>query len=117
MTGSVRLIPSRKIRDGVELARDVFNGPPGTAPLLRAGVKLSARYATLLPKAGVGSVWIEDELGANIDIVDSLADVASSMVQDLLDCPEAAMALDDLNAFDDYTHRHSVQVTLIGLLI
>ena len=27
------------------------------------------------------------------------------------------MALDDLGAFDDYTHRHSVQVTMIGLLI
>jgi HD-GYP domain-containing protein (c-di-GMP phosphodiesterase class II) len=150
----VRLIPSRKIRDGVELARDVVNGPPGTAPLLRAGVKLSERYATLLPKAGVGSVWIEDELGEAIDVVEplapetrakvykatagalqaagaalrdgsgmspavvaSLADVATSMVDDLLDSPEAALALEDLNAFDDYTHRHSVQVTVLGLLI
>jgi HD-GYP domain-containing protein (c-di-GMP phosphodiesterase class II) len=151
---SVRLISSRKIRDGVELARDVVAGPPGTAPLLRAGVKLSARYADLLPRSGVGSVWIEDELGADIDIaepltpetrakvhkatagalsaantalrsgsgmpravVESLGDVAESMVNDLLDCPEAALALEDLNAFDDYTHRHSVQVTLLGLLI
>ncbi|MDA0140056.1 HD-GYP domain-containing protein [Solirubrobacter deserti] len=150
----MRLIPSRKIRDGVELARDVIAGPPGTAPLLRAGVTLSSRYADLLPKAGVGSVWIEDELGADIDIaepltpetrakvhkatagalsaantalrsgsgmprevVESLGEVADSMVNDLLDCPEAALALDDLNAFDDYTHKHSVQVTLLGLLI
>ena len=52
MKRAVRLIPSRKIRDGVELARDIVAGPPGTAPLLRAGVKLSARYAELLPKAG-----------------------------------------------------------------
>lgn len=150
----VRLISSRKIRDGVELARDIVAGPPGTAPLLRAGVTLSARYADLLPKAGVGSVWIEDELGADIEIaepltpetrakvhkatagalsaastalrsgsgmprhvVESLGDVASSMVDDLLDCPEAALALDDLGAFDDYTHKHSVQVTVLGLLI
>ena len=152
--GNVRLISSRKIRDGVELARDIVAGPPGTAPLLRAGVTLSSRYADLLPKAGVGSVWIEDELGADIDIsepltpetrakvhkgvsgaltaantalrsgsgmpreiVESLGGVAESMVNDLLDCPEAALALDDLNAFDDYTHKHSVQVTLLGLLI
>ena len=150
----MRLISSRKIRDGVELARDIVAGPPGTAPLLRAGVTLSSRYADLLPKAGVGSVWIEDELGADIDIsepltaetrakvhkgvagaltaantalrsgsgmpreiVESLGGVAESMVNDLLDCPEAALALDDLNAFDDYTHKHSVQVTLLGLLI
>ena len=39
------------------------------------------------------------------------------MVDDLLDCPDAALALDDLSAFDDYTHRHSVQVTVLGLLI
>jgi HD-GYP domain-containing protein (c-di-GMP phosphodiesterase class II) len=150
----VRLIPSRKIRDGVELARDVVAGPPGTAPLLRRGVKLSAPYATLLPTAGVGSVWIEDELGEAIEVaepltaetrakvhratgaalsaarsalrsgsgmphtvVESLADVATAMVNDLLECPDAALALDDLSAFDDYTHRHSVQVTLLGLLI
>lgn len=150
----MRLIPSRKIRDGVELARDIVAGPPGTAPLLRAGVRLSARYADLLPKAGVASVWIEDELGADIEvaepltpetrakvhkatagalsaantalrsgsgmpreIVESLGSVADCMVNDLLDCPEAALALDDLNAFDDYTHKHSVQVTLLGLLI
>src|ERR1700759_4836595 len=110
-----------------------MTGPPGTAPLLRAGVRLSERYATLLPKAGVGSVWIEDELGEAIDVVepltpetrakghratgDALADVASAMVTDLLDCPEAALALEDLNAFDSYTHRHSVQGTVLGLLI
>src|ERR1700748_623921 len=49
-----------------------MTGPPGTAPLLRAGVRLSERYATLLPKAGVGSVWIEDELGEAIDVVEPL---------------------------------------------
>jgi len=150
----VRLIPSRKIRDGVELARDVAGGPPGTAPLLRAGVKLSARYAELLPKAGIGSVWIEDDLGSDIDVVEplsaetrakvhqatgaaitaagdalrsgsgmptavveSLHDVAGAMVDDLLDCPDAALALDDLSVFDGYTHRHSVQVTVLGLLV
>src|SRR4051795_9343795 len=154
MNDPVRLIPSRKIQDGVELARDVVAGPPGTAPLLRAGVKLSARYAALLPQAGVGSVWIQDELGEAIDVVEpltaetrakvhkatagalsaagsalrsdsgmphsvveSLTDVAAAMVEDLLDCPEAALALEDLNSFDDYTHRHSVQVTVLGLLI
>jgi HD-GYP domain-containing protein (c-di-GMP phosphodiesterase class II) len=150
----VRLIPSRKIRDGVELARDIVAGPPGTAPLLRAGVRLSSRYAELLPKSGIGSIWIEDDLGEAIDVaepltpetrakvhratgaaitaassalrsgtgmppavVESLFDVASALVEDLLNCPDAALALDDLSAFDDYTHRHSVQVAILGLLI
>ena len=150
----MRLIPARKIRDGVELARDIVTGPPGTAPLLRAGVRLSARYAELLPKSGIVSVWIEDDLGEAIDVaepltpetrakvhrvtgdaitaagtalrsgsgmppavVESLSDVAFAMVEDLLDVPDAALALDDLSAFDDYTHRHSVQVTVLGLLV
>jgi HD-GYP domain-containing protein (c-di-GMP phosphodiesterase class II) len=150
----VRLIPSRQIRDGFQLARDVVAGPPGSVPLLRRGVRLCERYAELLPRAGVGSVWIEDELGEGIDIVeplspetrakvhhatgvalksagqalrtgsgltyevvDSLTDVVTQMVDDLLDCPDAALALDDLASFDDYTHRHSVQVAVLGLLI
>ena len=69
---AVRLIPSRKIRDGVELARDIVAGPPGM-PAAAGGCKLSARYAELLPKAGVGSVWIEDDLGVDIDIAEPLS--------------------------------------------
>jgi HD-GYP domain-containing protein (c-di-GMP phosphodiesterase class II) len=150
----MRLISSSQIRDGVELARDVVVGPPGTAPLLRTGARLSERYRSALAKAGVGSVWIEDDLSDGIDVVeplrpetrervhratgealaaarsalrdgsgmsravmDSLADVAEGMVADLLACPDAAVALDDLSSFDSYTHRHSVQVTVLGLLI
>jgi HD-GYP domain-containing protein (c-di-GMP phosphodiesterase class II) len=150
----MRLIPCRKISDGVELARDVVVGPPGTTPLLRAGVRLSERYAQLLPRSGVASVWIEDDLGDAIDIVeplaadtraklhratgaaieaarsalregsgmpapaiDALADVAATMVGDLLDCPDAALSLDDLHTYDSYTHRHSVQVAVLGMLI
>jgi HD-GYP domain-containing protein (c-di-GMP phosphodiesterase class II) len=150
----VRLISSRNIRDGVELARDVVAGPPGTAPLLRAGVKLSAHYGGLLARYGIGSIWIEDDLGADIfvaeplspetrgkvhratgtalkeagtalrtgagmpaSVLDSLAAVAEAMVGDLLDVPDAALVLEDLHSFDSYTHRHSVQVTVLGLLI
>ena len=67
----MRLIPCRKIREGMELARDVVTGPPGTAPLLRTGVQLSERYAKALPQAGIGSVWIEDDLGRDIDVARS----------------------------------------------
>ena len=69
---SHRLIPCRKIREGMELAHDVVAGPPGTAPLLRTGVRLSARYARALPQAGIGSVWIEDDRGRDIDVVEPL---------------------------------------------
>src|SRR3954452_15157578 len=68
----MRLISCSKIADGMELARDVVVGPPGTAPLLRAGVKLTERYRTALPKAGIGSVWIEDELSDGIVVAEPL---------------------------------------------
>jgi HD-GYP domain-containing protein (c-di-GMP phosphodiesterase class II) len=150
----VRLIPCRKIREGMELARDVVTGPPGTAPLLRTGVRLSERYARALPQAGIGSVWIEDDLGRDIDVVEpltpetraqvhrvtsdaldaartalkqgaglpepviaSLAEAADALVGDLLEIPDAALTLEDLGTFDAYTHRHSVQVAVLGLLI
>ena len=67
--GAMRLIPCRKIREGMELARDVVTGPPGTAPLLRTGVRLSERYAKALPaetlerelRPGFVVVWFEGE--------------------------------------------------------
>jgi HD-GYP domain-containing protein (c-di-GMP phosphodiesterase class II) len=117
-------------------------------------VILSERYIDLLVRSGIGSIWIEDELGADLVIsepltaetrgkvhratgtalreasaalrsgsglptavVDSLSGVAEAMVGDLLDVPDAALVLEDLNSFDSYTHRHSVQVTVLGLLI
>ena len=88
----MRLIPCRKIREGMELARDVFTGPPGTAPLLRTGVILSDRYAKALPKAGIGSVWIEDDLGRDIDVVEPLTPETRAKVHkatgDALDAAE-----------------------------
>jgi HD-GYP domain-containing protein (c-di-GMP phosphodiesterase class II) len=46
-------------------------------------------------------------------VVASLAEVACRK----LEIPEAALTLDDLGTFDAYTHRHSVQVAVLGLLI
>jgi HD-GYP domain-containing protein (c-di-GMP phosphodiesterase class II) len=39
------------------------------APLLRAGVGLSARFIEHLGKAGIQAVWVDDELGRGIDPV------------------------------------------------
>jgi HD-GYP domain-containing protein (c-di-GMP phosphodiesterase class II) len=66
--------------------------------------------------AAAGSA-LRDGSGMSRTVMESLAGVAEGMVSDLLSCPDAAVALDDLSAFDSYTHRHSVQVTVLGLLI
>lgn len=43
------------------LAHDVFGGPMGTIPLLRAGVKLDARYRRALGQAGIARIAIDDD--------------------------------------------------------
>jgi HD-GYP domain-containing protein (c-di-GMP phosphodiesterase class II) len=50
-------------------------------------------------------------------VMADLAAVAGRIAQNLLASPDAAMALADLAGAHEYTHRHSVNVTALGLLI
>jgi HD-GYP domain-containing protein (c-di-GMP phosphodiesterase class II) len=63
----MRLVATRRLATGMRLARDVETGRPGSPPLLRAGVELDLRYRTLLERAGMHAVWIEDGLSEGID--------------------------------------------------
>jgi HD-GYP domain-containing protein (c-di-GMP phosphodiesterase class II) len=49
--------------------------------------------------------------------LESLTSTVARIAASLADVPEAALALDDLATADAYTHRHSVQVAIIGMLI
>lgn len=49
--------------------------------------------------------------------LEQLTETVTRIAASLADVPEAALALDDLSTADAYTHRHSVQVALIGMLI
>jgi uncharacterized peroxidase-related enzyme len=51
--------------------------------------------------------------GALADLARGVDDIARCVA----DTPEAALVLEDLAAADQYTHRHSVNVTALGLLI
>jgi HD-GYP domain-containing protein (c-di-GMP phosphodiesterase class II) len=42
---------------------------------------------------------------------------AASLMRALDDCPEAALAFDDLSSADSYTYSHSVRVATLGLLL
>ncbi len=64
----MRLVATRRVQDGTMLGRDVMDGRPGAIPLLRAGVKLTARHRGALIKAGVHAVYVEDALGEGIDV-------------------------------------------------
>jgi HD-GYP domain-containing protein (c-di-GMP phosphodiesterase class II) len=151
----MRLIRLSSLSDGMVLARDLRTGRPGEAPLLRAGVTLSAAYIRRLQATGLHTVWIDDDLSDDIEPMEPLdpemrmaAEVAvqdsfdrttrmlaaggtslpdyelerltrtvTQIATSLADVPEAALALDDLATADAYTHRHSVQVAIIGMLV
>jgi HD-GYP domain-containing protein (c-di-GMP phosphodiesterase class II) len=49
--------------------------------------------------------------------LERLTQTVSQIASSLADVPEAALALDDLATADAYTHRHSVQVAIIGMLV
>jgi HD-GYP domain-containing protein (c-di-GMP phosphodiesterase class II) len=136
------------------LGRDVTTGRPGSAPLLRTGVRVAGNYAGHLSAAGIHAVWIDDDLaegivpqevlspetrraaheltvraldeahGAVVErkyvsdrTLSAVQDLAARIAADVVSCAPAALALQDLATADAYTHRHSVQVTVIGLLI
>jgi HD-GYP domain-containing protein (c-di-GMP phosphodiesterase class II) len=64
----MRLVTLSNLQEDARLARDIVSGRDG-APLLRAGVALSARFIEHLHKAGIQAVWVDDELGRGIDPV------------------------------------------------
>lgn len=135
------------------IARDVTSGRPGAAPLLRRGVVLTPRYRDRLLQEGVNAVYVDDELGSDIEVPHAVADetrreaesalatafarvkvgaspaalpeaaieefarVASMIAADVATCDDAAVALADLAAADAYTLQHSIDVTVLGLLV
>jgi HD-GYP domain-containing protein (c-di-GMP phosphodiesterase class II) len=149
----MRLVAVDRLETGARLGRDVLIG--SGIPLLRAGVRLSARYIDGLRQAGVTGVYVDDELSAGIDplspisdatrraattaltsafelvadeqsgtavtisdrTVGTLKEVAAQIVQDVLSCGDAAVALQDLATIDAYTLQHSIDVTALGVLL
>jgi HD-GYP domain-containing protein (c-di-GMP phosphodiesterase class II) len=68
----MRLVPIATLPEDARLACDILTGRDA-APLLRAGVSLSARFVDHLQKAGIQAVWVEDEYGRGIDPVPVLS--------------------------------------------
>jgi len=67
----MRLVLLEQLRPGDRLARDVRTGP-SAIPLLRAGVRLGDHYVEGLRRAGVPSVYVDDDLSAGIEPVEPL---------------------------------------------
>jgi HD-GYP domain-containing protein (c-di-GMP phosphodiesterase class II) len=50
-------------------------------------------------------------------VLGHLQDAAEGIMEALADCPEAALAFDDLASADSYTYSHSVRVATLGVLL
>ena len=72
----MRLVATKRARDGSELGRDVLVGRADGAPLLRSGVRITSRYRDLLVNAGIGAIYVEDEESAGI-VVEPIVDDAT----------------------------------------
>ena len=62
----MRLVATSDLQENTTLARDILTGRDA-APLLRAGVKLSARFIGHLQRAGILSVYVDDQYSEGID--------------------------------------------------
>jgi HD-GYP domain-containing protein (c-di-GMP phosphodiesterase class II) len=62
----MRLVATSDLQEDTTLARDILTGRDA-APLLRAGVKLSARFIGHLQRAGILSVYVDDQYSEGID--------------------------------------------------
>jgi HD-GYP domain-containing protein (c-di-GMP phosphodiesterase class II) len=62
----MRLVATSDLQEDTTLARDILTGRDA-APLLRAGVKLNARFIEHLNRAGILGVYVEDQYSEGID--------------------------------------------------
>jgi HD-GYP domain-containing protein (c-di-GMP phosphodiesterase class II) len=62
----MRLVATSDLQEDTTLASDILTGRDA-APLLRAGVKLNARFIEHLRRAGILGVYVEDQFSHGID--------------------------------------------------
>jgi HD-GYP domain-containing protein (c-di-GMP phosphodiesterase class II) len=150
----MRLMSTSRLVDGVILGRDVRTGAAGGAPLLRVGTTITAEYRAALIRYGINAVYVDDELGAGIDVpesltertrtraetalqrayeeapsalasgekmseeaVDNLKRIAHLIAAEVASSGDAVLALTDLAGADAYTLQHSIDVTVLGLVL
>ena len=77
-------------------------------------VETAAKVASALDEAR-NAIGNSQRLG--YDVLAELHDVVDLIAASITDSPDAALFLGDLAGADQYTHRHSVNVTALGLLL
>jgi HD-GYP domain-containing protein (c-di-GMP phosphodiesterase class II) len=96
----MRLVGLKRVEPGSVLAKDVHLGRQSRVPLLARGAALDLHRIRGLERAGIRAVYVDDALGAGIDVPQALSDETRSA---------ATAALDD--AFDRVRGGEPPEVT------
>jgi HD-GYP domain-containing protein (c-di-GMP phosphodiesterase class II) len=80
-------------------------------------VRQSAEEASASCLVGARSAAELNGGGIADEAIERIEAAVAGIAQSLMDCPNAACALDDLASADAYTHTHSVRVTTLGLML
>lgn len=141
----MRKIDISQVKPGSKLARNIYN--PGGQILLRQKTILTQKFLDRLKTMGFYAVFIEDGLMDDIDLEETISEktrlqatncirevvdnfkysrtiqighvkkVVTGIVDDIIENSDLMLNLTDIRSYDDYTFHHSVNVTVISVMI
>lgn len=140
----MRKVPLSLLTSDMVLARPVYHL---NSLLLKVGTTGLERYRTSLSRLGVMDLYVEDRLGADIIIEDTveqgtrlrckevlfttlnrmssygvldlsgLSENADQMLEEILNSPDIAISMNEIGTSDDSTFNHSINVAIYGMLL
>ena len=131
----MRYVTLKNARPGMYLAYELYDSLGRT--LIGGKCRLTEAYIEKLEEYGFDGIYIEDQLAEGIDIdsvisphlrvdglvsvreqnIDRCHEIASRIVDEILDHGVISLDLTDLRAYDDYTYAHSVNVAVLSCVI
>lgn len=131
----MRFVPTSELIRGMKVARDIVFTTQ--AAILKKNTYLTDNYLKFLSEKGFLGIYVADEMSEDIEIeetidpeifnsgvnavknenINVIIDVATDIVDDLLNKSEVSANLIDLRSFDDYTYHHSVNVGVFSVLV
>ena len=140
----MRKIGIERVHAGDRLAKSIYIN---NRLLLSAGMSLTPEFIERLKKLGYCAVYINDGRIDDVVIDDAISEqtrnqavrcireltedikhhrtikvvslkkTVSDIIDDLVDSREMMLSLADIRSFDDYTFQHSINVTIISIMI
>lgn len=140
----MRRISVERLKEGMVLAKTLYSIDGNI--LLNAGIKLKESYISKFREIGIGEIYINDNMSADIVIEDIVSDetrfearmavkkamdnvmngnnldvkpvrnVVGKIVEELLSVQDAVINLQDIKTLDNYTFNHSANVCVLSAI-